>query len=164
MRALWRRWFRADRVSAVSATGVFLCTLLPWVSSKSRLFVLGIETVGALYAALAVAALWLLFQRARDEMRAPRASPRRRTADARRVSLVHLLLGGASTALGIYFLIVFGLEKRFGPAGFELRYGFYLALVAGIGLSYGGYARFMDGRHLDGRQMDGRHMDGRHGE
>lgn len=136
LRAGWRRFAGADRLTFLSALLVLIGTLLPW-TSVGKTMNPGIVIGGGLHAALAVAAIALCVGRARRTD----LSSRDRALRARRASLWHLLIGAASMALGAYFLVVFGLQRS-SSSGLEIRYGLYVTLAAGMGLSYGGFARF----------------------
>ncbi len=137
LRGGWRRWEAADRITFVAAFATLIGVLLPWTSDKTHVFQLGIAAGGGFHAALACAAVALLVGRGKRGERGGRA----RTSAARRASLWHLLLGATSTILCAYFLVIYG-AQRSAATGLEIRFGLYVTLAAGMGLSYGGFARF----------------------
>lgn len=152
LRAGWRRWPAADRITFAASLCTMLGVLLPWTSEPGRGFALGIVSGGVLHAALAVAAIALVVGRGRRfDRRGERLVGRERQARARRASLWHLLLGALSTILCAVFLVVYGMQRSKVP-GLEIRYGLYVTLAAGMGLSYGGFARFFS-RHHDERDV-----------
>lgn len=143
----WRRAVAADRITVAAAVLTMVGVLLPWTSDASRGAVPGIVMGGGLHAALAVTAIALSVRRGQQlDPRGERLSGPARRARARRTSLWHLLLGSASTLLCGYFLVVYGLQRDAVP-GLEIRYGLYVTLAAGMGLSYGGFARFFARTH-----------------
>ena len=138
----WRGLHAADKVTFLSAATTLLGTLLPWVSDRAHPFQIGLVAGGVLHAGLAIAAIALLVGRVRA--RGPdgaRLSSRDRARAARRTSLWHLLLGATSTFLCAYLLVVYGLQRT-PQTQLEIRYGLYVTLAAGMGLSYGGFSRF----------------------
>jgi hypothetical protein len=147
LRAGWRRWAASDRITFVAALATLVGVLLPWTSDKGHVFQLGIVAGGAFHAALAVAAIALVVARGRrfDE-RGERLSGRERATRGRRASLWYLLLGATSTVLCAYFLVIYGLQRS-AQTGLEIRFGLYVTLAAGMGLSYGGFARFFGRQH-----------------
>lgn len=142
-RTAWRRWPLADRITFLAAIATVAGTLLPWLSDHARPLQLGITSGGVFHAAFAAWAIALLVKRDRMiEDRSLKASQRR--ASARRTSLLHLMLGAASTFLGTYYLVFFGMLKADVP-DLQIRFGLYVTLAAGMGLSYGGFSRFLNG-------------------
>jgi hypothetical protein len=147
MRAAWRRWAAADRITFFASLLTMVGVLLPWTSDGTRGFQLGIVAGGAVHAALAASAIALTVGRARRyDGRGERLGGRERESRARRASLWHLLLGAASTVLCAYFLVIYGMQRASVP-GLEIRFGLYVTLAAGMGLSYGGFARFFGRQH-----------------
>jgi hypothetical protein len=140
LRMGWRRWVIADRITAIAGLSTFVGVLLPWTSDKHHTHV-GLMSGGTLHALIAIAALTLLGVRSRRISPGLRPSTHDRRALARRVSLGHLLLGGFSTLLCVYFLVVIGLQRGTEDA-LQVRFGLYWTLASGMGLSYGGFARF----------------------
>jgi hypothetical protein len=130
----WRRWSAAQRVTTLAAIGTLLGTLLPWVSTPGRPYVLGVAAGGVVHVLLAVASLSLTWRAEAAAEGTSGNSVRRRTA------LLQLLIGALSTAVGAWFVLTYGLERRAAPL--TIRYGLYLTLLAGAALSYGGFARF----------------------
>jgi hypothetical protein len=63
-------------------------------------------------------------------------------AQTRRTSLWHILIGSLSTFLGAYFLLTYGL-MRSPEWNIKIHFGLYWTLAWGLGLSYGGFARFL---------------------
>jgi hypothetical protein len=143
VRAGWRRFESADKITLWAALLTFSGTLMPWLSDGQRPFQIGLVAGGGLHAALAVCAVVLLVRRqqARADQRGVRLSAREAQEQARRMSLWHLLLGALSTFLGMAFLVFYGLQRSVDN-GLEIRFGLYFTLAMGMGLSYGGYARF----------------------
>ena len=137
LRGGWRRWAGADRITFLAALTTVAGVLMPWTSDKSHAFQLGIVSGGAVHAALAAGAVALLVGRGR---RGERGS-RERLQHARRTSLWHLVIGAVSTLLCAYFLVIYGVQRS-ATTGLEIRFGLYVTLAAGMGLSYGGFARF----------------------
>ena len=145
LRSGYRRWAGADKITLVASLLTFAGVLMPWISDKSRGFQLGITAGGSLHAALACASVALLVSRTKNGGN----SARERLSHARRTSLWHLMLGAASTLLCAYFLVIYGVQRSVAT-GLEIRFGLYVTLAAGMGLSYGGFARFWS-RHDDQR-------------
>jgi len=141
---LWGRWTIADKVSVFAAVVVVIGTLLPWLVRPHEEVVLGIGSGGILHVVLAVAAVALLIRRDRSVLdeRGLRPSASRQKQLARRTALYMLLLSLASTLSGIWFLLVYGVVRRFEVPTLEIGGGLYLALAAGLGLSYSGFAHF----------------------
>lgn len=138
----WRRAGIADRITIGAALCTLVGALLPWVRDDHRGDVLGIAAGGALHVALAVTAIALSAHRGNDvEARGERLSRRVREARARRTNMWLLLLGAASTLLCAYLLVTYGLQRSAVP-GLQVRFGLYVTLAAGMGLSYGGFTRF----------------------
>lgn len=146
-RAGWRRFSGADRITVVASVLVLIGVLLPWTSDKANPINLGISAGGAMHAALAVVAIALSVGRSRRiDASGVRLSSRERGQRARRASLWHLLIGALSTALCAYLLVIYGLQRS-AQTGLEIRYGLYVTLAAGMGLSYGGFSRFWSRHH-----------------
>ena len=142
LRAGWRRFSAADRITFLASLLVLIGVMLPWTTDKAHPFNLGINAGGAFHAALAVVAIALSVGRGRRmDASGARISSRERQQRARRASLWHLLIGALSTALCAYFLVIYGLQRS-AETGLEIRYGLYVTLAAGMGLSYGGFSRF----------------------
>ncbi len=142
VRAGWRRCEAADRITLMAALITFLGVLLPWLGTKEGGWQMGLSAGGAVHAALAITAIVIVVDRYR---RCERLADRERAAKVRRASLWHLLLGAASTLFCAYFLVVFGLQRAAAPE-LQIKFGLYVTLAAGMGLSYGGFSRFW-GRH-----------------
>jgi hypothetical protein len=130
----WRRWSAAQKVTTVAALTTLLGTMLPWISTPSRPYVLGVAAGGVVHVLLAVASLALTWRAEAAPEGTTGHSVRRRTA------LLHLLIGALSTAVGAWFVVTYGLERRVAPL--TIRFGLYVTLLAGAALSYGGFARF----------------------
>lgn len=141
LRQGWRTWHVSDRITFLSALATLVGTLLPWVSDRAHPFQIGLSSGGVLHAGLAVAAIGLLVGRTRLRGDDSRLSDRERARASRRASLWHLLLGAASTFLCAYLLVIYGLQRT-PQTQLEIRYGLYVTLAAGMGLSYGGFSRF----------------------
>lgn len=142
LRAGWRRFSGADRITFLASLLVLVGVMLPWTTDKAHPFNLGITAGGVAHAALAVVAIALSVGRGRRmDASGARIPSRERLQRARRASLWHLLIGAASTALCAYFLVIYGLQRS-SDTGLEIRYGLYVTLAAGMGLSYGGFSRF----------------------
>lgn len=147
LRAGWRRWAAADRITFSAALFTMVGVLLPWTSEPERGSTLGVAAGGAIHVALASAAIALIVGRGRRlDARGERLVGRERESRARRASLWHLLLGALSTVLCAYLLVAYGAQRATVP-GLEIRYGLYVTLAAGMGLSYGGFARFFSRHH-----------------
>lgn len=142
MRSAWRRFEASDKITTFAALLTLVGVLMPWLGDKGGTWRMGLNAGGAAHAALAVAAIALVVARNRRyDARGERLAGRERQGKARRTSLWHLLLGAGSTLLCAYFLVVYGLQRSSAP-GLEIRFGLYVTLAAGMGLSYGGFARF----------------------
>lgn len=147
LRAGWRRFTGADRITFLTSLLVLVGVLMPWTSDKTHPINLGITAGGAGHAALAVVAIALCVARGRRvDASGARISSRERVQRARRASLWHLLIGALSTALCAYLLVIYGLQRS-AETGLEIRYGLYVTLAAGMGLSYGGFSRFWSKHH-----------------
>lgn len=146
--AIWSRFSVADKISFVCACLTFFGTLLPWLSQKNTQVVLGLGAGGVVHAAIAAAAVWLLISRERgSDDRGMRPTPHQARRRARRTALWMLLLALASTAAGTWFLLAYGLIRRQEVPTLEIEAGLYVALAAGVGLSYSGFAHFWRAGH-----------------
>lgn len=148
--ALWARFSVADKISFVSACLVLVGTLLPWLWRKNEEVVLGVGCGGVVHAALAVYAMWLLFDRERNapswsDDRGVRPTPHMMKKKARRTALWMLLLAMVSTFAGIWFFFVYGAIRRYEVPTVDISVGLYVTLAAGLGLSYSGFAYFWRG-------------------
>ncbi len=143
LRQGWRVWQPSDKVTFLSALLTLVGTLLPWISDRAHPFQIGLVSGGVLHAALACAAVALLVGRARRVLDSSvgRSSQREQLQASRRTSLWHLLIGAASTVLCAYLLVVYGLQRTV-ESQLQIRFGLYVTLAAGMGLSYGGFSRF----------------------
>jgi len=134
----WSAMESADRVTILAALGTMIGVCLPWVSTPSRPYALGLVEGGVFHAALAVAAIALALGRAQNSIQ---GSYRTVDKTARRASLFHVLLGALSTLFGVALLLYWGVLKS--PSyPIDVHLGFYWTLAMGTGLSYGGFARF----------------------
>jgi hypothetical protein len=145
-RSGWRRLETSDRITFVAAASTLLGVFMPWVSDPAHPTFpqLGLFAGGIVHMALSIAAIGLVVKRAagRYDARGMRIPKREAIAAARRASLWHILLGAASTAFGVYFLVVIILSRA--PDWVVTpRIGLYWTLISGTGLSYGGFARFL---------------------
>jgi hypothetical protein len=151
MRSAWRRFEASDKITTFAALLTVLGTLMPWLGDKDGTWRMGLNAGGAAHAAMAVAAIALVVSRNRRyDARGERLAGRERQGKARRASMWHLLLGAGSTLLCAYFLVVYGLQRSAAP-GLQIKFGLYVTLAAGMGLSYGGFARFWS-RHEPPRE------------
>ena len=151
MRSAWRRFEASDKITTFAAVLTIFGVLMPWLADKDGTWRMGLNAGGAAHAALAVAAIALVVARNRRyDARGERLAGRERQGRARRVSLWHLLLGAGSTLLCAYVLVVYGLQRSVAP-GLQIKFGLYVTLAAGMGLSYGGFARFWS-RHEPPRE------------
>jgi hypothetical protein len=143
LRQGWRVWHAADKITFMSALLTLIGTLLPWVTDKTHPFQIGLVAGGVIHAGLACAAIALLVGRARStvDARGLRVSARELSRKERRASLWHLLIGALSTFLCAYLLVVYGFQRS-AQTQLEIRFGLYVTLAAGMGLSYGGFSRF----------------------
>jgi hypothetical protein len=141
---LWGRFSVADKVSIFAAVVVVIGAMLPWLARPHEEVVLGVGSGGILHVVLAVAAVALLVRRDRAALdeRGLRPSASRQKQLARRTALSLLLLSLGSTLSGIWFLLVYGVVRRFEVPTLEIGGGLYLTLAAGLGLSYSGFAYF----------------------
>ncbi|MFZ9887120.1 MAG: hypothetical protein ACO3JL_06430, partial [Myxococcota bacterium] len=137
----WRALRAPDRITVGCALAMVVGVLLPWISDPAHASQPGLQAGGTLHFAIGVLSLWVV---ARSHgMRGLRMSRRDEAARHRRYSLWLVLLGAASTLAGAYLLLMNGLHR--GPEWpVQVHFGLYWTLVAGTGLSYGGYARFAD--------------------
>jgi hypothetical protein len=144
-RSGWRRLEGADRITFVAAVSTMIGVFLPWVSDPAHPFPqIGLFAGGVVHAALAVVAISLVVRRGRGKFdaRGMRVGKREAHDAARRASLWHILLGAASTGLGVYFLVLLILGRS-PDWGVKVHFGLYWTLLSGTGLSYGGFARFL---------------------
>jgi hypothetical protein len=141
---LWRRFAVADKVSIIASVVVVVGALLPWLKRPHEEVVLGVGTGGIVHVLLAVAAVVLIVRRdqALLDDRGPRPSSARQQHRVRRTALALLLVSLASTLTGIWFVLVYGVVRRFEVPTLEIGAGLYLSLAAGLGLSYSGFAYF----------------------
>ena len=138
MRRQWRRLHSADRITLLAAVGTIAGALMPWVSQPGRALQIGILSGGLLHVGLAVASIAMVVTRG-DALSRPSLDDTGRRS--RRRSLWHIIIGAVSTFLGMFFLVLYGLEK--GPGHpVDVHFGLYWTLACGTGLSYGGFARF----------------------
>lgn len=140
----WRNASNADRTTWTASILMMVGALLPWVSDPAHSFQLGIASGGFLHLCIALFACYLVWRGTPASIRRRGGlSPRERTKLHRRSSLWLVLLGALSTLLGIYFVVLWGLQKDADSNWWvELHFGLYWTLAAGTGLSYGGYRRF----------------------
>ncbi len=144
MGTLWRRFSVADKVSIAAALIVVLGALLPWLKRPHEEVVLGVGSGGVVHVLLAVVAVALIVRRDRALLDGSGARPSsaRQEQRVRRTALALLLVSLASTLAGIWFVLVYGLVRRFEIPTLEIGAGLYLSLSAGLGLSYSGFAYF----------------------
>ena len=140
----WRNASNADRTTWTAAILMIVGSLLPWVSDPAHSHQLGVASGGFLHLCIALFACFLVWRGTPASIRRQGGlSPRERTRQHRRSSLWLVLLGAASTLLGAYFVVLWGLQKDADSNWWvELHFGLYWTLAAGTGLSYGGYRRF----------------------
>ena len=141
---LWRRFAVADKISVVAAVFTLLGTFLPWLWRAHEEVVIGLGCGGVVHAVIACASIALLVRRDRPSLdeRGLRPTPARQRQLARRTALWLLLLSLLSTVAGTWFLLVYGAVRRFEVPTLEVGVGLYVALAAGLGLSYSGFALF----------------------
>jgi len=141
---LWRRFTVADKITLFSAMLSLVGTMLPWLRRAHEQIELGIAGGGVVHAVIACACVALLVRRERPALddRGLRPSSAKQRQLARRTALWMLLLSLASTIAGTWFLIVYGMVRRFEVPTLEIGVGLYVTLAAGLGLSYSGFAYF----------------------
>lgn len=139
----WRGLPAADRLTTGCALSVFAGVLMPWVSDPAHSLRTGLLSGGVVHLGIAVLSVWLVLRS--SALRGLRMTRRDELAQHRRISLWLVLLGAASTGMGAYLLLLYGVQKS-ADWPVQLHLGLYWTLVSGTGLSYGGYARFSDAR------------------
>ena len=141
---LWRRFNVADKITVVSALLTLFGSFLPWLWRAREEVVIGLGCGGVVHAVIACASMALLVRRDRPSLdeRGLRPTPARQRQLARRTALWLLLLSLMSTVAGTWFLLVYGAVRRFEVPTLEVGVGLYVALAAGLGLSYSGFAFF----------------------
>ncbi len=141
---LWRRFSVADKITVVAAFTTLFGTFLPWLWRAHEEVVIGLGCGGIVHALIACASVGLLVRRDRPALdeRGMRPTPARQRQLARRTALWQLLLSLLSTMAGTWFLLVYGAVRRFEVPSLEVGVGLYVALAAGLGLSYSGFAFF----------------------
>lgn len=141
---LWRRFSIADKITVVAACTTLFGTFLPWLWRSHEEVVIGLGCGGIVHALIACASVGLLVRRDRPALdeRGLRPTPSRQRQLARRTALWQLLLSLLSTVAGTWFLLVYGAVRRFEVPSLEVGAGLYVALAAGLGLSYSGFAFF----------------------
>lgn len=140
----WRRFSVADKITVVAAGTTLFGTFLPWLWRAHEEVVIGLGCGGIVHAVIACVSVALLVRRDRPALdeRGLRPTPSRQRQLARRTALWQLLLSLLSTVAGTWFLLVYGAVRRFEVPGLEVGAGLYVALAAGLGLSYSGFAFF----------------------
>ena len=141
---LWRRFNVADKITVVAALLTLFGAFLPWLWRPHEEVVIGLGCGGIIHAMIACASIALLVRRDRPSLdeRGLRPTPARQRQLARRTALWLLLLSLMSTVAGTWFLLVYGAVRRFEVPTLEVGIGLYVALAAGLGLSYSGFAFF----------------------
>ncbi len=141
---LWRRFSVADKITVVAAFTTLFGTFLPWLWRPHEEVVIGLGCGGVVHALIACTSVALLVRRDRPALdeRGLRPTPSRQRQLARRTALWQLLLSLLSTVAGTWFLLVYGAVRRFEVPSLEVGAGLYVALAAGLGLSYSGFAFF----------------------
>jgi|GEM_PF-1715870 len=141
---LWRGFSLADKITLASAMFTLLGTMLPWLRRAHEEVVLGMGSGGVVHAVIACLSVWLLIQRDKASLdeRGLRPTPAKQRQRARRTALWMLLLSLLSTIAGTWFLLVYGVVRRFEVPTLEIGLGLYVSLAAGLGLSYSGFAFF----------------------
>ena len=141
---LWRGFSLADKITLASAGFTFVGTMLPWLYRPHEEVVIGLGSGGIVHAVIACLSVWLLVQRDRPSLddRGLRPTPARQRQRARRTALWMLLLSLASTMAGTWFLLVYGVVRRFEIPTLDIGLGLYVSLAAGLGVSYSGFAFF----------------------
>ena len=130
IRGVRARWRRGTKVGILSSMAVLIGTLLPWTSDAGQLHRLGIFAGASLHVLIGALALFL----------SVRKPPKRGAArDAMRL----ILLGILSIVIGIFLLGYWIFQKQSGLS-VQIHWGFYWTLASGMGIAYGGYARFCD--------------------
>lgn len=138
----WRHLRAGDRIAMASACLMICGVFFPWVSDPAHPQQLGLQAGGVIHLLLALLGLRCVLRSTKDAWgkTAPDRRPERGRAH-RRASLQLVLLGACSTAAGAFFLFFYGLQKS-ADWPVEFQPGFYVTLLAGTGLSYGGFRRF----------------------
>lgn len=138
----WRNLGWGDRVTLFSSVALIAGVFMPWVTDPAHTLQPGLFVGGLPHLAFALFACVLVVKGTPGAFGGiGGASPRERAHRYRRASLWLVLSGAASTLLGAYLMLVFGLQKA-PDWPVELHFGLYWTLAAGTGLSYGGYVRF----------------------
>lgn len=137
----WRNLSFADRTTLISAVFVMAGVFMPWISDPAHPLKLGLFAGGILHLAIALAAIALVMRSAPNAFGGIRQSRREEQHRYRRSALWLVLLGAASTFIGAFLVLAYGLQKT-PEWPVNLHFGIYWTLAAGTGLSYGGLARF----------------------
>ncbi len=140
----WRTMERSGRITMLAALGTIISVFLPWLSTPSMPYGLGLLNGGALHFALAVFAIYLLTSRRRILKRMQRRGKLNRSLrlSMRRIALWHIFLGSTSCFASFIFLLYYGLIKRQAQLDIEIHFGFYVTLFFGAGLAFGGWNFF----------------------
>ena len=140
-RLIWGGMAAGDRATVLSALGVWLGVLLPWISVGEGPAQTGLVVGGAVHLGLATLAYWVGTRRYRAAPAGIRRSTREKDIEDKRDGLWLVLIGTASTFFGAYLFLTWGLQKS-GAYPIAIHWPVYWTLVCGTGLSYGGFARF----------------------
>lgn len=141
----WRAMERSGRITFLAALATIISVFLPWVSTPTMPYTLGLLTGGGIHLALSIFAIYLLTSRKRllERMHRRGALNRSLRLWMRRIAIWHIFLGSVSTLTSISLLLYYGFLKRQpGFEGVEIHWGFYLSLFFGAGLAFGGWTHF----------------------
>lgn len=145
LRAIWLDLRGSEKLAILSSVTLILSSLLPWVSQPERPTQIGLDGIGILHLFLAFFVVWLV-------LRLPRL---RRTLVGEtpvgtdllefrslRYSLYFVLAGAMAILTSIGLLVHFGQIAEELGRPVDVRFGFYVALVASLGLSLAGFLEF----------------------
>jgi hypothetical protein len=145
----WQGLPGADKGTVLSAVGLMLCTLLPYVGVPGDPWRPGIVAGGWAQTLLAIWALSLSNARARRLGIAGTVGDLAdsETRELRRISLLHLVCGMAATLYSGWLLLLYARFTEVRSVSGDrlepiLRPGLWVSLFFATGLAYAGLARF----------------------
>jgi len=135
-RRSWKNAPSGDKLAVLSFFGMTCGVLMPWVSTESSTFTLGIFRGGVIHLLIALKALNLVTKSGLTFGKNVSLKSKR----FKKGAVYMVLLGLLSSVVGIFFLLYFSIERsEQNPV--NVHFGLYWTLVFGCALSYAGYLR-----------------------
>lgn len=134
-----------DKIALASTLGLFCGVMLPWLSKNGDQTLNGFDCGGIFHLILATWSFFVILGMSKKSLRAKsreQSSPKG-VVGLGRYSLILMIIGAISLLLGIVLLCYFGAQYWIWHQQIDIRYGFYLTLFFGFGISFGGSLRFI---------------------